>query len=60
MTYMIHRFETDQIFGQPNEFEEHTNRQSCEHRVDWLNSQNDGFEYWAEDDHGNIYPGDSL
>lgn len=56
-TIMIHRFEESLIMGDAEEYEEHTNRQSAERRVDWLNSRVDGFSYWAEDANGNIYPG---
>lgn len=58
MDYMIHRFDTSLIFGDPEEYEEHSNIHSCMRRVKWLASQDDGYEYWAEDADGNIHNAD--
>lgn len=60
MEYMIHRFAIEEIFGDSEEYEEHSNLHSCVRRVKWLASCNDGFEYWAEDADGNVYNADTV
>ena len=58
MEFMIHRFEISKIFGNDEEYEEHSNLASCMRRIKWLAGRNDGFSYWAEDTDGAIYNAD--
>ncbi len=56
MDLMIHRFEHSTIFGDSEEYEEHTNLASCKRRLDWLvATYGTEFSFWAEDADGNIY-----
>lgn len=60
MDLMIHRFKNAYIFGDSEEYEEHTDLAACVTRLKHLDIQLDGYSYWAEDAAGNVYNADDV